>query len=95
MNEPLFDPCVLFSHFGVKVQASEIIRIFDGSTAQCADRADVIRYKAFAIYRPISVMRIGEQEAVLTLQFLKCSKERVAYGFTGDEQTLTAPLRWG
>jgi len=73
--------------FGMTAQATEIVRIFDGATAECANRADEMRFKTSAIYRPVSAVRLNSEEVSISVQFLKCSNERGEYGFSTDVPT--------
>lgn len=73
--------------FGLSAHATEIIRITDGATAKCESRVDEMRYKTSFIYRPLSAVRLNQQEALLSLQFLKCSQEqRGGFAFSAETE---------
>lgn len=82
---PLFILASCLLTFGLSAHATEILRITDGATAKCDSRADEMRYKTSFIYRPISAVRLNGQEALLSLQFLKCSQEeRGGFAFSAE-----------
>lgn len=76
--------CVLA--FALNSQATEIIRITDGATAKCSGRVDEMRYKTSAIYRPVSIEKLADEKARLTIEFLKCSQERGEFGFSVESE---------
>ncbi len=85
MNPQSFIASILLvSSFSVS--ATEIVRINDGASARCENRADVARYATSPIYRPTSIVRLNAQEAMISLQFLKCSNERSSFNFSADSE---------
>lgn len=71
---------VSFSAFG-----NDIIKIIDGSSAVCKTKADVFRYQASGVYRPVSFER-GTDAVVVTVEFLRCIEREGEFKFVRDDK---------
>lgn len=63
--------------------SNDIVKVSDGSVALCKSKVDVLRYETSAVYRPLSFVR-GEEDATLTVEFLRCVQEGSEFKFIRD-----------
>jgi hypothetical protein len=73
----------LLTFISLSAFAGEIIKVSDGSVAECKTSVDFNRYNGTVIYRPLN-MDFSEGKAQVNVEFLKCVENNGNYGFVRD-----------
>ncbi len=71
-------------------QATELVKLHDGSVAKCESRIDVARHGLSGVYRPLDITKNS-----MNIEFLRCTEREGKFAFVRDfsfESRKVSPL---